>query len=106
MKKRTSTRRACPAAVFLIALIACCAVPAIASADDLTYSITAGEYRITQDGQGQSTITMLSPAYSSTGSPGDPLLPERLIELRVPIDIVWGSVKLTVEVLESQVLDG
>lgn len=105
MTRRTTFNLTGPVALLLV-LVALCAIPSITAAQDLVYPVTAGKYSITQDAQRQSSITMLSPGYSSTGSPGDPQLPERLIELRVPDDIVWDSVKLTVEVTDSEVLDG
>ena len=75
-------------------------------AGEIDYQIYAGEYEIVEDEQGFHIINMLTPGYGIVESPGDPILPEKMLEFRVPQDIVWPSVELSVEIQESETLSG
>lgn len=81
-------------------------VPLGVFAGEITYQISAGKYEITQDDLGFHRITMLTPGYGSIQSPGDPLLPEKMLTFRVPLDVIASSVKLTVEIQESVEIPG
>jgi hypothetical protein len=72
----------------------------------IIHQISAGEYSITEDENGFHIINMLSPGYGIIDSPGDPALPEKMLEFRVPEDIDWSSVQLYVEIEDSKVLSG
>jgi len=81
-------------------------LPMVGVANQVTYDIVAGEYRITQDKEGFHTIQMLTLGYGALGSPGDPTLPEKILRFRVPEGTDPSSVKMTLEVIESEVLTG
>ncbi len=68
--------------------------------------VEAGNYTITKGDDGFHKITMLTPGYWNMKSPGDPALPEKMIEELVPQDIDWSTVNLTVDILESMILNG
>jgi PKD repeat protein len=73
------------------------------SAGEISVQIEAGEYKIIEE-DGVQRIRM--PGYGTMQSPGDPALPEKILEFRVPDDIDWSTLKLTLEVVESNPLDG
>jgi hypothetical protein len=68
--------------------------------------VVAGNYTIVEDDDGIHEITMLTPGYWDMTSPGNPALPQAMMEILVPQDINWSSVDLNVVVLESSVLNG
>ena len=112
MKNNTknSARKPITAILFATVMIASvfAIMPSVVSAesnqlsDEINYQIYAGEYKIIEDGQGFHEINM--PGYGVIQSPGDPALPEKMLEFWVPQDIDWSSVKFTVEIRESEVL--
>ena len=70
----------------------------------MTFTLYADEYAITQDKQGLDVVQM--EGFSSTTSPGDPMLPHKVYNIAVPPDIVWSSLKLNIVLAETIVLDG
>jgi hypothetical protein len=74
--------------------------------DIISLQLSAGGYEIIQDDRGLHHITMLSEGYGVLDSPGDPSLPEKIVEVQVPQNIIWSSVKITYEIVSSEVLPG
>lgn len=81
-------------------------LPLTASAAELMHQISAGEYSISTSTQGLHEITMSTLNYGVIQSPGDPALPEKIVEIQVPDDIDWATVKITIQVQDSAVLPG
>ncbi len=79
---------------------------AYAGSNQIELSITPGDYDILVDDEGFHYISMLAPGYGVVGSPGDPVLPERILEIDAPENIDWSSVVLTVNIVGSEVLAG
>jgi hypothetical protein len=84
------------------------ALPSGAAEEDdvISFQLRAGEYEIIQDDKGFHHITMLSEGYGVLDSPGDPCLPEKIVEVQVPQNINWLSVQITYEINYSEVLLG
>ncbi|ODS35919.1 MAG: hypothetical protein A7315_04965 [Candidatus Altiarchaeales archaeon WOR_SM1_79] len=79
----------------------------ISNLDGITnYQISAGEYKITKDESGFSIINMLTPGYGIIDSPGDPALPEKMLEFKVPQNIDWSTLELSFDVLNTELLSG
>ena len=74
------------------------------NAGSMTLTLYAGEYAITQDKEGLDVVQM--EGFSSTTSPGDPMLPHKVYNIAVPPDIVWSSLKLNVVSAETRILEG
>ena len=74
------------------------------NAGSMTFTLYAGEYAITQDKEGLDVIQM--EGFSSTTSPGDPMLPHKVYNIAVPPDIVWSSLKLNIVSAGTSVLEG
>ena len=72
----------------------------------INYQIETGEYAIREDAEGFHRIDMQTSGYGAINSPGDPALPQRIIELRVPRNIDWSSVRLFIETQDTQILAG
>ena len=88
--------------LFLLLLV----FPQTIYAEEITYPLSAGEYRIIQDESGFHRILMSAQGYGVMESPGDPVLPQKMIELLVPGDTDWSSVTLTIENRNSETLAG
>ncbi len=80
--------------------------PSIDYDEIIDHQIFAGEYEITEDDKGIHRIDMLTPGCGAIGSPGDPALPEKMLEFQVPDNIEWSTVELNVEIVDSAVLPG
>ena len=79
-------------------------LPSIAGAETINYPIETDGYKIITD-QEFHRIHMGTPGYGVIESPGDPALPEKILELWVHQDIDWSSVRFTVEIInESEVI--
>jgi len=72
----------------------------------IDFQISAGEYEIIENTRGYHEIIMLDQGYGMIQSPGDPALPEKILELQVPRDIDWSSLELEVETKNPVVLAG
>ena len=72
-------------------------------AREINVQIEAGKYEIIEE-DGAQSIRM--EGYSTIQSPGDPALPEKILEFQVPGDIDWSTLKLSLEVQESGILEG
>jgi hypothetical protein len=72
-------------------------IPAVLTAETLHSNLLAGDYRLVKTDTGGSSIEMTTPGYSRLNSPGDPVLPEKIIELKVPQDGMLSNLKLTVD---------
>ncbi len=68
--------------------------------------IESGNYTIVEDSEGFHRITMRDPGYWEMTSPGNPALPQRLMEIGVPYNIDWSTVEMDVIIIESQILNG
>jgi len=80
----------------LILLVGACAIPILAGETaKLTHTVTAGDYEIRQD-DGVQHVRMLASGYSTLNSPGNPSLPEMILEFRVPSTIEWSTLQLSV----------
>ena len=64
------------------------------------------DYGITVDEQGLHRITMHLPGYGSIRSPGDPDLPETILEFKVPLNIDWTTVRLQIESEKPEPVEG
>ncbi|MEE9151335.1 MAG: C25 family cysteine peptidase, partial [Thermoplasmata archaeon] len=80
--------------------------PMASGNNTIDLQIEAGNYTITEDAEGFHRIIMAIPGYWEMKSPGDPALPEVMLEIMVPQDIDWSSVELEVDIRESMVLNG
>ena len=99
---------------FIICLVIVLSVVGVVRADDgvlgkdnagsMTFTLYAGEYAITQDNEGLDVVQM--EGFSSTTSPGDPMLPHKVYNIAVPPDIVWSILKLNIVSAGTSVLDG
>ena len=67
-------------------------------------TLDAGEYKITKDDNGLDVIQM--EGFSSTVSPGDPMLPHKVYNILVPPDAIWSSLRLNIISAETHVLKG
>jgi len=74
------------------------------NAGSMTFTLYTSEYAITQDKQGLDVVQM--EGFSSTTSPGDPMLFHKVYNIAVPPDIVWSSLKLNVVSVETRMLEG
>jgi hypothetical protein len=100
--------------LFLISLIIGVGVVGVAGADDgaiskdntgsMAFTFYAGKYTIIQDKEGLAVIQM--EGFSSTTSPGNPMLPHQVYSIAVPADIVWSSLKLNIVSAETRMLEG
>jgi hypothetical protein len=108
MKREKNIRGSITETLFVITLMVSffAILPSVARADILNFQISAGEYNITVDQQGFNRINMLTPDYGTMKSPGDPALPEKMLEFIVPEDIIWSSSKLSIEIQDSKILPG
>jgi hypothetical protein len=108
MKEKSTTigGKHFPAVLFLIIIGVLLVVPSIAAAGEITYPVYADEFEIGTDPLGFDTIIMLSPAYGRIASPGDPDLPQMLVEIPVPADIEWSSVEVSVDIIGTEGLLG
>lgn len=79
-------------------------LPAGTRAQDEFHQITTDEYRIVQDEAGLDRIQMLASGYAVINSPGDPAIPEKVLEFRVEDDIDWSSMEVTVQERTDQLL--
>jgi hypothetical protein len=61
---------------------------------NIRVTLTAGEYNITKDESGLEVIQMAG--FSSTDSPGDPMLPHKVYNIIVPPDVIGSSLQLKV----------
>jgi hypothetical protein len=68
--------------------------------------IEAGNYSITLDREGFHEITMANPGYWDMTEPGNPALPQAMMEILVPNNIDWSTVDMDVVILESMILNG
>jgi hypothetical protein len=68
--------------------------------------IESGNYTITEDSEGFHRITMSMPGYWDMTSPGNPTLPQKLMEIGVPQNIDWSTVEMDVIIVESIILNG
>ncbi len=91
----------CSRIIFILVLSAALAIPAMAVE---SHQVMAGPYTILTDAQGHQTIRMDTPGYGILSSPGDPQLPEMILEYRAPPDAT--DVRMEVEVLESELFQG
>jgi hypothetical protein len=73
------------------------------NADETNLTLIAGDYTIEKI-EGFDVINMTG--YGVLDSPGDPVLPEKIIDVPVPQDIIWSTVTVSYEVNESEVLPG
>jgi len=96
----------------VISLILWPAVP-VAAADsaggqgsvgNMTFTFNAGAYTMAKDKDGLDVIQMAD--FSSTTSPGDPMLPYTIYNIVVPPDVVWSSLKLNIVSAKTRVLEG
>ena len=93
--------------VFILLLFICfyfSIIPAALTAETLRCDLTAGGYKLAGSAAGGYTIEMADAGYGRLDSPGDPALPEKIIELRVPEDGVISNLKLTVDGADSAIL--
>lgn len=68
--------------------------------------VEAGNYTIEVDSEGFHRIVMAMPGYWNMTSPGNPALPEKLMEIKVPYDVDWSTVDMDVIIIESEILNG
>jgi PKD repeat protein len=80
--------------------------PASSGNNTINRLIEAGNYTIVEDAQGFHEIEMHLPGYWDMTSPGNPALPQTMMEILVPKDIDWSTVVLDVDIRESEVLNG
>ena len=73
-------------------------------AGSLTFTIDAGQYTVIQDEDGLDIIQMEG-FYSST-SYGDPILPYKVLDILLPPDVVWPSVRYQVVDMQTEILQG
>ncbi len=72
-------------------------IPAFLSAESLRYDLNCGGYTLVGSMTQGYTIKMADTGFGQLRSPGDPALPEKIIELRVPQEGVVSNIKLTVD---------
>ena len=94
---------------FLVSMLFICATiypvaSAITNTNEIIYEINAGPYEIIENENGFHTINMIG-EYGMLNSPGDPALPEKIIEFRVPDMIDWDSLEFTLEIKEFYKLE-
>jgi hypothetical protein len=71
--------------------------------DETNRTLYTGDYTI-ENVNGFHIVNMTG--YGVLDSPGDPMLPEAIIDIPVPQDTVWSTVSLSFQVNESEVLAG
>jgi hypothetical protein len=71
---------------------------------NIRVTLTAGEYNITKDESGLDVIHMGD--FSSTDSPGDPMLPHKVYNIIVPPDVIGSSLQLKVVSAEIRTIEG
>lgn len=73
---------------------------------DTIYTITIGSYEIAKDENGLTKITMRTAGYGMLNSPGNPALPEQILEYQVPNTIDWNTLQVTINIKKSTQLEG
>ena len=86
----------------LLAIVTASGCTVAGSSINLT--LVAPEYQITKDENGLDVIQM--EGFSSTSSPGDPMLPHKVYNILLPPDIVWSSLKLKIVSAQTSTLEG
>ena len=71
---------------------------------NIRVTLTAGKYNITKDESGLDVIQMAG--FSSTDSPGDPMLPHKVYNIIVPPDVIGSSLQLKVVSAEIRTIEG
>jgi hypothetical protein len=71
---------------------------------NIRVTLTAGEYNITKDESGLDVIQMAG--FSSTESPGDPMLVHKVYDVLVPPDVIGSSLQLKVVSAEISIIEG
>ena len=67
--------------------------------------IESGNYSIVEDSEGVHDIDMALPGYWDMTSPGNPALPQAMMEILVPNNIDWSTVTMNVIIVESYLLN-
>ncbi|MBN2444067.1 MAG: hypothetical protein JXJ04_22075 [Spirochaetales bacterium] len=70
-------------------------------AETKTIELTAGDYQLEQTDTGEYRIIMLSSGYSDVDSPTDPLLPQKIVEVKVPHETDLSGLHLTIDSREE-----
>jgi hypothetical protein len=70
----------------------------------VSVTLNAGQYTITEDESGLDVIQMAS--FSSTESPGDPMLVHNLYDVLVPPDAIGSSLQLEIISAEISIIEG
>lgn len=98
MKRRVIFKKT--SLLLLVLLLTCLVIPSTFSASsivDINYEITAGEYQLEPTGGDSYQIQMSGPDYNPlTDSPGDPQLPQRIIQFAVAPDTDLTNLQLTI----------
>jgi hypothetical protein len=71
---------------------------------NIRVTLTAGKYNIIKDESGLDVIQMGD--FSSTDSPGDPMLPHKVYNIIVPPDVIGSSLQLKVVSAEIRTIEG
>lgn len=83
--------------------------PTALLAAETTYNqiVTQDDYEIVTDKEsGYNAINMLTSGYRLIQSPGDPALPEKILEFSVPQDVNPATIEVFVEIEQQDVLGG
>lgn len=70
----------------------------------ITLTLIAPRYKIARDDSGLDVVQV--EGFSSTLSPGNPMLPHKVYNVLLPPDIVWSSLNLKIASAETSVLEG
>ncbi len=76
------------------------------SAENKNYTFVAGDYKLEKADTGKTKIVMLDAGYSDIQSPGDPSIPQKIIEIKVPADVDLSDLGLSIVNIEKTKLDG
>jgi hypothetical protein len=75
-----------------------------AGSEITTFSYTGGEYQITQSVDGVDIVKM--EGFSTSISPGNPMLPHKMYNILLPPDVVWSSIQVRLGSARTQLIDG
>jgi hypothetical protein len=89
---------------FTIILASIITLGGFVHAETISLNLVADSYEIMKDREGYDRITI--EGYRPMGVPGEPTLPRKNLNILVPPDIDWDSLKLTVVNSEKEVLMG
>jgi PKD repeat protein len=92
--------------IFGALLVAALLCPGLVVAESQSYTCTAGAYRLEQAGNGKYFIKMLDAGYGEIQSPGDPVLPMKTIDIKVPAELDLSDLTITISNVVSMPLNG